>query len=250
MHLKSEKRGDTLIEVVLAFAMFSLVAVVSIAVMNSSISGAEASLELSLARTEIDSQAEALRFIHAAFADNMTYSNLWYRIVEQKISSDQLPNLDATNCDDLYNSIDKNIYGAKAFIINPRKIVSGNIEGNSDYYRNTLIVADNSSVSAIKFQPAVLNPRVIYTGSDFNVDGTPITSDDVFSEDENPDLRYTKVSLVEGIYDMVMAGKAENTDKPPHYDFYIYTCWMPSGAKRPTTIGTVLRLFNPEFVDQ
>ena len=50
MHLDSSKRGDTLIEVVLAFAMFALVAVISIGAMNNSISGGEADLELPLAR--------------------------------------------------------------------------------------------------------------------------------------------------------------------------------------------------------
>ena len=119
---------------------------------------------------------------------------------------------------------------------------------NKHYYPNTLIVARNDSLSSVKFQPAVLNPRVIYTLDGLSYDA-PDTSDDILSESD-PSVRYNKVDLVEGLYDMVVAGEAINTPKSPYYDFYIYTCWMPAGAKRPTNIGTVMRLYNPEFVDQ
>ena len=251
MHLKSEKRGDTLIEVVLAFAMFSLVAVVSIAVMNSSISGAEASLELSLARTEIDSQAETLRFVHEAFANNSEYANLWNRITEQKADPAKLPKLDATNCDDLYyDNTGNTIYTAKAFVVNPRYVVNGNEAGKPDYYENTLIRAVENSATTPPFRPAVVNPRVIYINDQTNLDGTPKTSDDVFAESDDDDLSmdYIHVGAIEGIYDMVLEDSDSSAPKPRHYDFYVYTCWMPSGAKRPTTIGTVLRLFNPEYV--
>ena len=47
--------------------MFSIVAVVSINIMNSGLSSAQASLEITMARNEIDAQAEALRFIHDSY---------------------------------------------------------------------------------------------------------------------------------------------------------------------------------------
>ncbi|MDR2336990.1 MAG: type II secretion system GspH family protein, partial [Candidatus Nomurabacteria bacterium] len=62
------KRGDTVIEVIFATTVFGLIAVISISLMNSGISTAQTAVELTLARNEIDAQAEALRFIQNGFA--------------------------------------------------------------------------------------------------------------------------------------------------------------------------------------
>ena len=61
------KRGDTLIEVMLAVGIFSMVAVAVVAVMSGGTSSAQTALETTLAREEIDAQAEALRFIQASY---------------------------------------------------------------------------------------------------------------------------------------------------------------------------------------
>lgn len=61
------KRGDTIIEVMFAIAVFSLVAVITISMMNLGTANAEGSLELTTARHELNAQAEALRFIHSAY---------------------------------------------------------------------------------------------------------------------------------------------------------------------------------------
>lgn len=58
------ERGDTIVEVIVAFAIFSLVAVGTISVMNRGISTAQLSLENTLVRQQIDSQAEMLRYVH------------------------------------------------------------------------------------------------------------------------------------------------------------------------------------------
>ena len=56
--------GDSLIEVLLGITVFSAVSVGGIAIMNSGLNQAQRSLEITMARNEIDAQAEALRFIH------------------------------------------------------------------------------------------------------------------------------------------------------------------------------------------
>ena len=65
LSFKSTKRGDTIIEVMFAIAVFSLVAVLSVMSMDSGINNGENALETVTVRNEINAQAEALRFIHS-----------------------------------------------------------------------------------------------------------------------------------------------------------------------------------------
>jgi len=61
------QKGDTLIEVLFAVTVFSLVAVGSLSIMNQGTTVAQRSLETTLVRQEIDAQAETLRFIHDSY---------------------------------------------------------------------------------------------------------------------------------------------------------------------------------------
>lgn len=63
----SASRGDTLIEVLFAVTVFSLVAVGALSIMNSSIAIAQRALEISLVREQMDAQAETLRYIHDSY---------------------------------------------------------------------------------------------------------------------------------------------------------------------------------------
>ena len=62
------KKGDTLIEVLLAVGIFSMIAISVVAVMSGGTSSAQTALETTLTREEIDAQAEALRYIHDSYA--------------------------------------------------------------------------------------------------------------------------------------------------------------------------------------
>lgn len=61
------KRGDTIVEVVLAISIFSIVAIGAQSLMNKSLSTTMGDFEVSLVRNEIDSQANSLRFLHNAY---------------------------------------------------------------------------------------------------------------------------------------------------------------------------------------
>jgi prepilin-type N-terminal cleavage/methylation domain-containing protein len=61
------QKGDTLIEVLFAVTVFSLVAVGSLSIMNQGTTVAQRSLETTLVRQEIDAQAETLRFVHDSY---------------------------------------------------------------------------------------------------------------------------------------------------------------------------------------
>ncbi len=62
--VRQQERGDTLIEVLLAFAILSAVVVGAIVIMNQGVSSAQNSLEISLVRNQIDTQAELLRHLN------------------------------------------------------------------------------------------------------------------------------------------------------------------------------------------
>lgn len=64
---KYHQRGDTIIEVLLAITVFSLVAVIVITVMNQATNAAQRALEITLVRQQIDAQTEALRAAQQAY---------------------------------------------------------------------------------------------------------------------------------------------------------------------------------------
>lgn len=61
------QRGDTLIEVLFAVTIFSMIMVGAITLMNQGSAAAQRSLEISLVRQQIDGQAETLRYLHDAY---------------------------------------------------------------------------------------------------------------------------------------------------------------------------------------
>lgn len=63
--VRSSRRGDTIIEVLLAVTVFSAVAVGALSVMNRSVAITQQSLEITQVRQQIDTQAELLRYLHA-----------------------------------------------------------------------------------------------------------------------------------------------------------------------------------------
>lgn len=64
MGFKTKSRGDTIIEVMVGFSIFSMVAVATISLMSDGLAISQRSLETTLVRQQIDSQAEMLRYIH------------------------------------------------------------------------------------------------------------------------------------------------------------------------------------------
>ena len=74
------RKGDTLIEVLLAIAVFATVMMIGLTAMNNGMSRALGSLQLTMARNAMDIQAEALRFANAAFISE-------YRADSSEVSS-------------------------------------------------------------------------------------------------------------------------------------------------------------------
>lgn len=253
----SAKRGDTFIEVMFAIAVFSLVAVISIAMMNAGIASSERSLELVTARNEINAQAEALRFVHNAYTaqaeddNNNDYKVLWETIKNNAINPHDpddptqsgtytIPS-PLTSCQDLYKSNNDLLKKNNAFVLNTRAINLGAGSNISDAYITASTPIQGAADQYI-LQEAPLGARIIYTErlGDYDEEDQDSSAEVLMTDP----TKYLKVARAEGLF--VVAVKGDTSDKPPFYDFYIQACWYGSGMKAPTTLDTIIRLYNPE----
>ena len=263
------KRGDTLIEVALAIGIFSMVAVAVVAVVGGSTSSAQSALEITIAREEIDAQAEALRFIQSSYiaggntsanATNSTnkYAELWQSIVSEAVDLSNKTDEEAekvllynpSTCENLNDS--EYLSSQGAFVINPRALginysSTGIFSDFSETAINQIVIRPSSSNS--KFQSAATYPRLVYGNS-----GDALI--DLETKTQNI------ITGVEGIY--VIAVKDNRTTTvvnvddnniyvegtSAYYDFYIRTCWFAPGSERPSTISTVIRLQDPNVIKQ
>lgn len=92
-------RGDTLVEVLLGVTIFSLVAVITLETMNRGMAISQYALETTLARQQVDAQAEMLRYAHDMKND------VWQRLVSNNTVSaatvgDNEGNLGVETCPD------------------------------------------------------------------------------------------------------------------------------------------------------
>ena len=191
MNRTKVERGDTIIEVLLAVSIFSMVAVSSMAIMNMGLSTAQRSLEITQVRHQIDGQAELLRYVHSQTKlDNpdQEYVELWNDInkdgeVESIIGTDRCPEN----------------FPAKGFALVP--VTEGD--------QLKIKLAGQASGDLGYSQPETF-ARVDSSGS-------------------------------QGIF--IQLAEVENGRA---YDAYIQACWDSLGVDRPMTIGTIVRIYDPD----
>lgn len=272
--LKNARRGDTLIEVMLSISIFALVAMITINMMNDGINTAQRTLEAEMARNEIDAQAEALRFIHNSYVSERqkTESDSQFRKMWKKLTSNAIrPSMtaedladkadgksfdinDMNSCEEPYQS-QAHLDRYRAFVLNTRLILpelssNGNFKylGRSYSALSDSMIVFRNGVNGNKLQAPSLYPRIIYSklkstaigGAANNVDG---------NLDEGKDI-YNDISAAEGIW-VNAVSNVDNATKTgaDYYDFYIRTCWHAAGQRVPSTITTVIRLYNPEVME-
>lgn len=205
--LRRASRGDTLIEVLFAVSVFSFVVVGSLAIMNQGTAASQRSLEITVARQEIDSQAETLRFLHnsylAVYQPGITFvlndattspAEEWYRIVNSGISANQSPSA-------LTNGATCITPPARSFILDTQTV---RYNGNS----TTL-------------QPAVTYPQLVYNAGVLSAQGLWIEA--------IPSRPSTDVNQADAGY----------------IDFHIRSCWQAPGMDIPMTVATIVRLYVP-----
>lgn len=205
------KRGDTLVEVLFAVSVFSLVAIGGLAVMNQGASASQRSLEITLVREQMDSQAETLRFLNSSYIaayragstyDPSTPAGQW------SLMSDNIKAQPIINASTLGGSSCPDSYPSGSFVLNPQL------------------------ASFVDPAQGVLDPpqtfsQLVYT-TDTN--GLPV------------------VSSAEGIW--IEAVRSANSTDPDqanigYIDFHIFACWDSPGQAVPVTLGTIVRLYEP-----
>ena len=191
------RKGDTLIEVMLAFSLFTMVAIGGLALMNSGVSKTQATLQLTMARNAIDSQAEALRYINslAVAGSGSNDAGLWNAVTSSIVGSASDLSLCPSN---------RSQFPSSAFILG---------------YDNGSRI---SRIDTTRLNPATTFPRLIWR-----------------SEDDTNNLA-EKANFVgaEGLWIEAVKGSG-------YYDFHIRACWTAPGESSPTTLGTIVRLYDP-----
>ncbi|MBR3122484.1 hypothetical protein IKF28_03540 [Candidatus Saccharibacteria bacterium] len=255
------KKGDTLIEVTLAVGIFSMIAIAVVAVMSNGTSNAQLSLETTLAREEIDTQAEALRFIQSSYlanresADNR-YTKLWQLIISKALKAKEMNdekqasvfNFTPSNCQELYNpnsTSDSGIKNQNVFIINPRKFDdfdAKNMVGRVIFYYDANIFSTASTYPHLVFRDEKNsnnkdNERLINAFNNTNL-----------SKAEGIYIVAVKDADTTSIVDQSGSGADDTKKSSAFYDFYIRTCWYGTDAEHPSTISTVMRLYDPDVV--
>ncbi len=264
--MKKIKHGDTIIEVCICVSIFALVCIFTVGLMNNGLNTAQRTLEVTMARTAIDSQAESLRFIHNNYLSernsNSTaqFKKIWQRIKDysrdpSKIKTSEYASVrfdvnSYNNCDEVYSD---QISYFSAFAVNPRLILpdlNASYRGISytDVGKNgiidNMIISNKSGVGTNKLRAASLYPRIIYQ--------TGRGSGDTDAESLKGDSSnlYQFVNAVEGVWVIAVHENEDDLNRSEFFDFYIRTCWMSVGNTTPSTITTIVRLYNPETIQE
>lgn len=92
---KHHQRGDTIIEVLFATTIFSMVAIGGLSIMNQGTAMAQRALEIGLVRQQIDAQADALRYLNQAyiadFGQNGPATERWNEIIFDNRVAEAVP---------------------------------------------------------------------------------------------------------------------------------------------------------------
>lgn len=208
-----KQRGDTIIEVLFAVTVFSMIAVGGLSLMNQGTAMAQRSLEIGLVRDQMDTQADALRYLHNAYIgnyglDGAATATIWNNVTEKhrvtkaqdfgEISNGeqcQLPPADPSGSQS----------DGTPFVLDIRKLDSDPVLTVNQSSAN-----DTPTYAQVRYPPEVASPKP------------------------------------EGIWMQVVHGDPDGPGgKVGFYDFHIRACWLTPGQHGPVTLGTIVRLYDP-----
>ncbi len=201
-----------MIEVLFAVAVFSMVAVGSLTIMNQGSASAQRSLEIALVRHEMDTQADAIRLIYDEMMAGRTQ-----RTAEQAATWRQMSTVGGTG----------NLAKATASVF-PGGVVNGN---------RCRTPVDTATMAFIMNTNTMQPVRL--TGSNSNEVGNsavPSAQQRVFAG-----VTYSPTLRAQGIW-----VEAERHGEG-YVDFHIRACWDTVGQAQPITLGTIVRLYDPEL---
>ena len=205
--LERRQRGDTLIEVLFAFTILSLVIVGAMTIMNQGTLASQRSLETTLVRDQIDAQATTLRFLHDAYVagyrtngtyDAATPAGQWQAMVAGITATTASPFDTGTRVCPAAPS--------GSFILN------------------------SAQAKYIKSDTGALSPAQTFA--------------QVTYDDSTGALLASQGIWIEAIRSQI-TGDATADDNARFIDFHIRACWENPGQGPVMTIGTIVRLYEP-----
>lgn len=203
-------RGDTIIEVLFAVTVFALVAVGSLAIMNQGTAAAQRALEITLVRQQIDAQAQAIRYIHQAYIAGYQQGGaaLSDTAAQWKKMTDKTQ-LGADNASpfgaNVGSTCPQTIPAQKPFLLNARKAT---------------VWAGTPSTSPPPGGSLPPFAQVIY-------------NDD------------SSIGTTFGLWVEAVPSDNAEPNTPGFVDFHIRACWDSAGSPVPSTLGTIVRLYEP-----
>jgi type II secretory pathway pseudopilin PulG len=200
-------RGDTIIEVLFAIAVFSLVAITGMVLMNQGTNTVHRAVEIASVRQEIDSQAETLRFLQGAYvAARQAYGS--------SATYDPATPAGQWNLIRQYVTSGRSISDMATITSCPTSFAQGGFILDTKNAR--FIPASQQD----RFSRAQTYSQIRYNGSN-----------------ENTFYR------AEGIW--IEANRSSSASANTYIDFHIRACWDSPGQNLPAMLGTIVRLYEP-----
>ena len=203
---RSSQSGDTIIEVLFAITIFSLVAVGGLSLMNQGTGMAQRALEVGFVRQQMDAQADILRYLNSAYIETFdsggVATDVWKRVVTDH-REEQAQDFDAVSDNKGCHLPEGNYH---PFALNPDKLADVLDPDESANALSTFILAPSTSRT-------VTYAKVEKTG---------------------PDAQGIWIEAV------------QKTPNSGFYDFHITACWLSPGQATPVKLGTIVRLYEPQ----
>jgi Tfp pilus assembly protein PilE len=227
MPLRAHAKGDTIVEVMFAVAIFGVVAMVAIQMMNRGTTIAQTAIEAQQARNEMDAQAAAIKFIHDSFLSerevapaNREYQDLWDALVSNARPSTGVPPYDANSTDNCSATMNT----ADAFVVNTRALQP---RGNVNQ------IVWKASAHGGFFAVPQTYPRIVYIANNPNLADSSVTS----------------IHSVEGLQVFAVRSATTRNGQPEYFDFHIRACWRAAGQRVDSHLSTVTRALNPRAIE-
>ena len=143
------QRGDTIIEVLLAFTVFSLVSVGAMTVMAQGVNTSQRALEITQVRQQIESQAESLRAAQEAYSASEDPTNSqWRSVAVANRLGNTLHFADTAACPS-----EAWMNSARTFIMDPR---TATYVAAPDWYRDTSSTTAPAAFAQLKTNGATV----------------------------------------------------------------------------------------------
>ena len=205
-------KGDTIIEVLFAISIFSLVAVGGLSIMNKGSAVTQRALEVTLVRQQIDSQAEILRFLNSSYVKAFSPG----ASVDSYGSSLETP---AYKWAKMVADIGSTTHTSASDFGTTTSQCPGLVADS--FIFNTQTTERNKLTNATFIQPSSYS-QVRLDGS-----GNFLSSDGLWIEAVRP------------------TATEPNEGGIGYIDFHIRACWVSIGQASPMTLGTIVRLYEP-----